>query len=136
MLFQYLLLQGNMRRYFAAFIVVTSAIVRAAMILELPMEFGVGARWKHTYRGQSELAWHAGRHRDGFSIILAAQKKKALWLLPVNDSCAHDMLTKIHEGHCACGDSVRYAYFDSIPEILVYLSCSGCWQPARARSTF
>jgi len=93
MLFQYLLLQGNMRRYFAAFIVVTSAICAAAMILELPMEFewervgntiGVNPNWL------GMLAAIA----MGFSIILAAQKKKALWLLPVLILAPTIMLTK------------------------------------------
>jgi len=81
-LLQYLMLQGNLRRYCTAFVVVITAIAGVAIVLQLPIQhewervgnkIGVNPNWIGML---SAVAM-------GFCVILAVQRKKVLWLLPI-----------------------------------------------------
>lgn len=82
LLFQYLLLQGDMRRYFATVVLVTTAISAAAIAMEMPMNFEWGRVGNKIGVNPNWIGMLAAVAM-GFSLILAAQKKKALWLLPI-----------------------------------------------------
>ncbi len=80
-LFQYLMLQGNLRRYFTAFVVVVTAISAAAIVLEMPMNFEWGRVGNKIGVNPNWLGMLAAVAM-GSSLILAKQRKKTLWLLP------------------------------------------------------
>lgn len=81
-LLQYLLLQKSLQRYCIAFVAVVTAICAAALLLQpttaqdynrIGNAIGVNPNWIGML---SAVAM-------GFCLILAAQRKKALWLLPI-----------------------------------------------------
>lgn len=81
-LLQYLLLQGTLQRYCVAFILVVTAICAAAIVLQQSTQhdynrvgngIGVNPNWIGML---SAVAM-------GFCLILAVQRKKPLWLLPI-----------------------------------------------------
>ena len=81
-LLQYLLLQKSLQRYFIAFVAVVTAICAAALLLQPTTQhdynrignaIGVNPNWIGML---SAVAM-------GFCVILAAQRKKILWLLPI-----------------------------------------------------
>lgn len=95
--FQYLLLQGNLLRYCAAFVAVVTAISAVAIVLQLPMLYEwdrVGIRIGVNPNWIGMLAATA----IGFSLMLAAQRKKALWLLPILILAPAVVLTKSTKG--------------------------------------
>lgn len=101
-LLQYLMLQGNLRRYCAAFVVVITAIAGVAIVLQLPIlhewervgnKIGVNPNWI------GMLAAVA----IGFSLLLAAQRKKALWLLPILILAPAVVLSKSTKGIALAG---------------------------------
>lgn len=96
-LLQYLLLQGNLLRYFTVFVLLVTAMsaVAVALILPITVEWtragnliGVNPNWL------GMLAASA----IGFCLILAAQRKKALWLLPILILAPTVALTKSTKG--------------------------------------